>query len=804
MGLCLSRKEGPLYQEYKACLPPMQGKVVAITGCTSGTGLVLARTLAQAGAEVIMLNRSSKRADDALKDVQALTSQVTFIECDLMSFASVRKAATELNQRLASKGLDVLCNNAGVSTQPDQATVDGYDPQMQTNHLSHFLLTQKVWPLLLKAADLRGESRVVNHSSGYRHAHKQPFHIKYYGKNGGQLGGDDESFMETITVHPPGLERYCHSKLANLIFTYALDDRIRQKGLKVKALCANPGFTATRLIANSERLSSWSDFMARLAQSEEDGTLGILRCSCDPSAQSGDFFSPPGGALATPAGRELGGMAEQEMQERHGLLASEPRQSEPVLGGALVSWNTFWVVVFPLLVAGVVVPWLLGHRIISEVVVGLIVLYLMIEGIILVCFPRAFQLWALQRPWNFLVRLLLPPIEILDSIGAGGTDLSMFTYRQWGENLCASGQVWLGSHAVVSKALTSPQARNNWLGEHPLYRGALPEGDTGRCVFLLSLSGKAAGGTGDHEAFRKCMIDTLFNDASMRRETDELSQSYLEQAAEDFVKMTAYNFYHASDGGNTTFWIKYLHHVIFGMDVRNPQEVTSLYSFLFGSMALTHYLEPFGRLPCISQHKTIDEVADLYEKSPAFANFKVKPEYNNMTARELAVLMTAIMRIAGIQGSRMLMWLCTSGDKHGNLQTDIRPIWDSLNLDDDDELERFVLEVSRLSPPVTISHRIAQEDFSCEIKGKSYNFPKGTNVAIPIVYANIDEAAWGPDVWEFNHNRPGLKEKQVSFNSVNGVGDRECPGKGLVLRSMIRLLRVIGKKRRQQSAAQNV
>lgn len=497
-------------------------------------------------------------------------------------------------------------------------------------------------------------------------------------------------------------------------------------------------------------------------------------------------------------------MTEQEPQERHGLLASEPRQSAEVLGGALVSWNTFWVVVFPLLIAAVVVPWFLGQRIISEVVVGLIVLYLMIEGIILVCFPRAFQLWALQRPWNFLVRLLLPPIEILDSIGAGGTDLSMFTYRQWGENLCASGQVWLGSHAVVSKALTSPQARSHWLGEHPLLRSALPEGDTGRCVFLLSLSGKAAGGTGDHEAFRKCLIDTLFNDASMRRETDDLSQSYIEQAAEDFVKMTSYNFYHASDGGNTSFWIKYLHHVIFGMDIRNPQEVTSLYSFLFGSMALTHYLEPFGRLPCISQHKTIDEVADLYEKSPAFANFKVKPEYNNMTARELALLMTAIMRIAGIQGSRMLMWLCTSGDKHGNLQTDIRPIWDSLNLDDDDELERFVLEVSRLSPPVTISHRIAQEDFSCEIKGKSYNFPKGTNVAIPIVYANIDEAAWGPDVWEFNHNRPGLKEKQVSFNSVNGVGDRECPGKGLVLRSMIRLLRVIGKKRRQQTAAQNV
>ena len=330
MGLCLSRKEGPLYEEYKASLPNMKDKTVVITGCTSGTGLVLARTLAAAGAQILMLNRPSKRADDALKEVQALTDRVSFIECDLMSFASVRKAADAVKQTLASQGLDVLCNNAGISTAPDQATSDGFDLQMQTNHLSHFLLTQQLWPLLLKAADLRGESRVVNHSSGYRHEHKQPFDLKYYGKNSGNLGGDEESFMETITFHPPGLERYCHSKLANVIFTYALDDRIREKNLKVKALVANPGFTATRLVANSERLRSWSDFMARLAQSEEDGTLGILRCCCDPAAKSGDFFSPPGGSLAT--GPAL------LMPREDDLITKEMRQqvwraSEEAIGG---------------------------------------------------------------------------------------------------------------------------------------------------------------------------------------------------------------------------------------------------------------------------------------------------------------------------------------------------------------------------------------------------------------------------------------------------------------------------------------
>ena len=254
--------------------------------------------------------------------------------------------------------------------------------------------------------------------------------------------------------------------------------------------------------------------------------------------------------------------------------------------------------------------------------------------------------------------------QIVDSISAGNTNNAMITYRNWGTNFCASGQVWLGSHADVTKAVQNPQGRSFWLGEHPLLPSSLPQGESGRCVFLLSLSSKAAGGTGDHEAFRKCLIDTLFNDASMRRETDDLSQSYIEQAAEDFVKMTSYNFYPASDGGNTSFWIKYLHHVIFGMDVRNPQEVTSLYSFLFGSMALTHYLEPFGRLPCISQHKTIDEVADLYEKSPAFANFKVGSNRNRSAVKHRVLV---VVQSEGRTAGRALSTACAALQVHSRI-----------------------------------------------------------------------------------------------------------------------------------------
>ena len=71
----------------------------------------------------------------------------------------------------------------------------GYDTQMQTNHLSHFLLTKELLPLLNKAANSRGEARVVNHSSGARSFPSTPLHAKYLGKNGGNLGGNGNSML---------------------------------------------------------------------------------------------------------------------------------------------------------------------------------------------------------------------------------------------------------------------------------------------------------------------------------------------------------------------------------------------------------------------------------------------------------------------------------------------------------------------------------------------------------------------------------------------------------------------------------
>ncbi len=280
--------------------PRLDDRTIAITGCTSGTGRVTAMTCGTSGARILMLNRPSTRADDALAELRDAGVDATAVPCDLQSFDSVREAA-ELLAQYCPSGLDVLCNNAGVMGLPDAATVDGCDVQMQTNHLSHFLLTSLAWPLLVAAAEERGEARVVNQTSGARHG--KPLDAAYLGANGGNLGGDGF----------PGFgkwRRYQQSKLANLMFTYALHDRIPSTGpaAKVMSLCAHPGPTDSGLQAKTtaaggtqliDRLILWRTL--RVAHPVEVGAEGILRASCDDDARSGEFYGPPGRGQPGPA-----------------------------------------------------------------------------------------------------------------------------------------------------------------------------------------------------------------------------------------------------------------------------------------------------------------------------------------------------------------------------------------------------------------------------------------------------------------------------------------------------------------------
>lgn len=295
--------ETKYYNDLVKTFPRMEGKNVIITGCTSGTGLVLARTCGKLGANIYMLNRQSQRAINALNILQNEDkSNAVLINCDLQSFESVRKAGEQINSLLQDKGCDVLVCNAGVMGLKDIATIDKYDVQIQTNHLSHFLLTSILWPSLKKAIELKGEARVVNHSSGARKMGNKPILPKYFEPNGGNLGGD------RFPGHQKWV-RYQQSKLANLLFSYALMDRVPSEySEKMKFLIAHPGPTDSGLQAKTVKHGGTGlldKYIIRRtlkqAHSVEDGTMGIAICTCEPNVKSGDFYGPEGNGKAGPA-----------------------------------------------------------------------------------------------------------------------------------------------------------------------------------------------------------------------------------------------------------------------------------------------------------------------------------------------------------------------------------------------------------------------------------------------------------------------------------------------------------------------
>ena len=269
----------------------MTGKVVAITGTTSGTGYVCAREVAKKGATVILLNRSSARAEQSLQQLQEEVPEGNFdwIACDLQSFESVRNAVKKIQS--GYDVIDVLVNNAGVMALQDKATGDGYDVQMQTNVLSHFLLTKELFPLMKKSE----QARIVNHSSMARLG--GPLEPQYFEAKGGNLGGDGTE-EENMSFQGPRWQRYHQTKLANASFTYGLKRKLEAANItNVIPLLAHPGLALTNLqitTAADGGMDGDSDLMNQ-AQTAEDGATGIIRATMDPEAQPGNFYGPTAG-----------------------------------------------------------------------------------------------------------------------------------------------------------------------------------------------------------------------------------------------------------------------------------------------------------------------------------------------------------------------------------------------------------------------------------------------------------------------------------------------------------------------------
>lgn len=191
-------------------------------------GKAITTELAKAGYFVVMLCRDQSRGKAALEEVKALSGSdnIELMLCDLGSLAEIREFCGEYKSRFGK--LNLLINNAGVILPGRHETKDGYELQFGVNHLGHFLLTN----LLLEVLKKEPKARIINVASG---AHKI-----------GKLHFDDINLERRFTFWGA----YARSKLANVLFTYELAERLKETGITVN--CLHPGAVATNMGVNRD------------------------------------------------------------------------------------------------------------------------------------------------------------------------------------------------------------------------------------------------------------------------------------------------------------------------------------------------------------------------------------------------------------------------------------------------------------------------------------------------------------------------------------------------------------------------
>ena len=260
-----------------ADVPSQRGRTIVVTGANSGLGLEAAKTLAGAGAHVVLACRDPRRAEAAAASLRAAhpSAELEVLPLDLASLASVRDFASAFGARHVR--LDTLINNAGVMAIPRRTTADGFEMQLGTNHLGHFALTGLLLSRLLAAPS----PRVVTVSST---AHRA-----------GWMRFDD---LQGERRYQRWLA-YGQSKLANLLFTYELDRRSRVAGRALVAAACHPGYAATNLQFVGARMDGsrlWEAIMKWannvFSQPAEMGVLPTLYAATAPEVRGGDFYGP--------------------------------------------------------------------------------------------------------------------------------------------------------------------------------------------------------------------------------------------------------------------------------------------------------------------------------------------------------------------------------------------------------------------------------------------------------------------------------------------------------------------------------
>jgi len=235
-------------------------KIILITGATDGIGLETAKQLGRMGYDLIIHGRNGDRIKKAIDIIAHAASdkiELFPIKADFSSFEEVREMVQEIKGNFSR--LDVLINNAGVFMPREVITPDGFEATFQINHLSHFLLTV----LLFDKIAVSDKGRIITVSSMAHSSSKIDFD---------NLRGEKNY---------DAYDAYARSKLANILFTFHLAERIMKKG--VTANCLHPGVIATKLLH-----AGWGPFGADVETGAE--TSVFLATSENVKNVTGKYF----------------------------------------------------------------------------------------------------------------------------------------------------------------------------------------------------------------------------------------------------------------------------------------------------------------------------------------------------------------------------------------------------------------------------------------------------------------------------------------------------------------------------------
>jgi NAD(P)-dependent dehydrogenase (short-subunit alcohol dehydrogenase family) len=282
--------------------------VVVITGASSGIGKAAARKLAAAGWRVIGLGRNPQRCAAAQAEISAAASpgiRVDMILADLSLMSDAARAAREVHALTGR--IDVLLNNAGGVVKERVVTPDGNESTFAGNHLGHFLLTNRLLPLLRAAVVQPGDVRIISVSS----------------KGHEMCPGLDWSDLQRLGNFTSG-GAYCNAKLANILFTRALARRVGRDGIVAHAM--HPGVVDSNFASHAdEAMQNYFKTLQDVLVSPEVAadTLVWLATAAEPGHSNGGYYHQRS-MVATSAAAQDDAAAERLWKESEALIARVP------------------------------------------------------------------------------------------------------------------------------------------------------------------------------------------------------------------------------------------------------------------------------------------------------------------------------------------------------------------------------------------------------------------------------------------------------------------------------------------------